>query len=70
MAIDLPEFPFDPTPRADRCENCGAGEGGDLRFVILRGRTRYVGRTLCDTCTEEALEVFTSTDLDAQDVRS
>jgi len=26
--------------------------------VILRGRTRYVGRTLCDTCTEEVLEVM------------
>jgi hypothetical protein len=28
--------------------------------VILRGRTRYVGRTLCDTCVEEVLEVMVS----------
>jgi hypothetical protein len=26
--------------------------------VILRGRTRYIGRTLCDTCVEEVLEVM------------
>jgi hypothetical protein len=30
----------------------------DLRFVILRGRTRYIGRTLWDTGAEEVLEVM------------
>ena len=40
------------------CERCGAGPEGDLRFVILRGRTRYYGRTLCDTCTEHVLETM------------
>ena len=54
----LPEFEFDPTPRLDTCERCGAGAEGDLRFVILRGRTRYYGRTLCDLCVEAVLEVF------------
>jgi recombinational DNA repair protein (RecF pathway) len=52
----LPEFDFDATPRADRCAKCGSDD--DLRFVIFRGRTRYEGRTLCDTCTEEVLEVM------------
>lgn len=56
--MSLPEFEFDPSPRAERCERCGAGAEGDLRFVILRGRTRYIGRTLCDTCTEEVLEAM------------
>jgi hypothetical protein len=55
---ELPDFPFDPTPRASTCARCGAGSEGDLRFVILRGRTRYFGRTLCDLCTELVLEVF------------
>ena len=58
----LPDFDFDPKPRAERCERCGAGGEADLRFVILRGRTRYVGRTLCDLCTEEVLEVMLSDD--------
>jgi hypothetical protein len=26
--------------------------------VIFRGRTRYYGRTLCETCTEEVLEAL------------
>jgi hypothetical protein len=58
MTSDLPEFEFDPTPRRDSCERCGAGGEGDLRFVIFRGRTRYFGRTLCETCTEEVLETL------------
>jgi hypothetical protein len=58
MNQSLPDFDFDPAPRTDRCERCGAGQEGDLRFVVLRGRTRYVGRTLCDTCVEEVLEVM------------
>jgi hypothetical protein len=57
-STELPTFDFDPSPRADRCERCGAGRDGDLRFVILRGRTRYYGRTLCDTCTELVLETM------------
>ena len=56
--MDLPQFDFDASPRADECERCGAGREGDLRFVILRGRTRYYGRTLCDTCTEHVLETM------------
>jgi hypothetical protein len=55
---ELPQFEFDPAPRAAVCERCGAGAEGDLRFVILRGRTRYYGRTLCDLCVEAVLEVF------------
>jgi hypothetical protein len=58
----LPEFPFDAMPRTETCERCGAGRDADLRFVILRGRDRYVGRTLCETCTEEVLEVMLSAD--------
>ena len=58
----LPEFEYDPAPRAGACERCGAGEEADLRFVIFRGRTRYYGRTLCDLCTEAVLEVFTEGD--------
>ena len=54
----LPDFDFDAEPRREQCERCGAGSEGDLRFVILRGRTRYVGRTLCDLCTESVLEVM------------
>jgi len=54
----LPHFDFDSSPRAGRCDHCGAGTEGDLRFVILRGRTRYVGRTLCETCVEEVLETM------------
>lgn len=52
----LPEFPFDPAPRSSTCDNCGASN--ELRFVILRGRTRYLGRTLCDLCAEEVLEAM------------
>lgn len=63
---DLPEFDFDPAPRAERCEKCGAGTEGDLRFVILRGRTRYLGRTLCDHCTEEVLEAMVVSDPDSE----
>jgi hypothetical protein len=58
MSGDLPEFEYDASPRSERCEKCGAGADGDLRFVILRGRTRYLGRTLCDQCTEEVLEAM------------
>lgn len=54
----LPQFEFDAAPRTETCERCGVGADGDLRFVILRGRTRYFGRTLCDTCTETVLEVL------------
>lgn len=55
---DLPRFDFDASPRSERCQRCGsaADDGADLRFAILRGRDRYVGRTLCDVCAEEALE--------------
>lgn len=62
MDEGLPDFPFDAAPRAERCERCGAGAEGDLRFVVFRGRTRYVGRTLCDTCTEEVLELLVAAD--------
>jgi superfamily II helicase len=62
MDDQLPEFPFDPTPRRDLCEKCGADN--DLRFVIVRGRTRYFGRTLCDTCTEAVLELLLETEPD------
>lgn len=64
---DLPEFPYDPAPRAAACEKCGAVEEADLRFVIFRGRTRYFGRTLCDICTEEVLEALLVADPDADD---
>jgi hypothetical protein len=60
--MDLPDFDFDATPRVDRCERCDVDASGDLRFVILRGRTRYVGLTLCDTCTETVLEVLVAVD--------
>jgi hypothetical protein len=63
---DLPQFDFDPAPRTERCEKCGAGPEGDLRFVILRGRTRYLGRTLCDHCTEEVLEAMVASDPEAE----
>jgi hypothetical protein len=58
IAEQLPELEFDPSPRAGVCERCDAGAEGDPRFVILRGRTRYFGRTLCDTCTETVLKVL------------
>ena len=61
MGSELPGFDFDPTPRTDHCEKCGAGPDGDLRFVIFRGRTRYVGRTVCDLCAEEVLEALIAT---------
>ncbi len=67
MAAGLPDFEFDARPRVEHCEKCGAGPDGDLRFVIVRGRTRYVGRTLCDTCTEEVLEVLLAADPDTND---
>lgn len=63
---ELPEFDFDPAPQSDICEKCGAGAEGDLRYVILRGRTRYVGRTLCDNCTEEVLEAMVASDPDTE----
>lgn len=63
---DLPEFAFDATPRSDRCEKCGAGADGDLRFVIFRGRTRYFGRTLCEHCTEEVLEALVVADPESE----
>lgn len=62
MSDQLPAFEFDSTPRAAACEKCGAGPEADLRFVVFRGRTRYLGRTLCDTCTEEVLELLIATD--------
>jgi hypothetical protein len=58
MSTSLPEFPYDPAPRLDHCEKCDRGTDGDLRFVIFRGRTRYLGRTLCDLCAEEVLETL------------
>lgn len=59
----LPQFDFDSAPDRDVCERCGAaGADADLRFVILRGRTRYAGRTLCDMCSEEVLESLLETD--------
>jgi hypothetical protein len=59
VVIDkLPDFPYDATPRRDNCERCGLGPEGDLRFVIVRGRARYFGRTLCDMCAEELLETL------------
>jgi hypothetical protein len=65
VSDSLPEFPFDASPRTDRCERCAAGQDHDLRFMIVRGRTRYLGRTLCDTCAEEVLEAMISADSDA-----
>ena len=53
---DLPTFDYDASPQAERCDRCGAGAAGDLRFMILRGRDRYVGRTFCDHCAEAVLE--------------
>jgi hypothetical protein len=63
MAQGLPEFEFDAAPRAGHCEKCGSDN--DLRFMIVRGRTRYEGRTLCDTCAEEVLETLIVADLHA-----
>jgi hypothetical protein len=58
-ADDLPQFAFDATPRTTECERCGAdGTERDLRFIILRGRTRYLGRTLCELCAESVLEAM------------
>jgi hypothetical protein len=56
MPDELPDFPFDATPRSDHCAKCGTDN--DLRFLIVRGRDRYLGRTLCDTCAEEVLEAL------------
>ncbi|HVW88233.1 MAG TPA: hypothetical protein VHC01_02100 [Gaiellaceae bacterium] len=56
MTDELPDFRFDSSPRSSSCEKCGFGE--DLRFLIVRGRDRYLGRTLCDTCAEEVLEAL------------
>lgn len=61
MPEPLPDFPFDASPRSDRCERCGAD--GDLRFVIVRGRDRYVGRTVCDTCSETVIEALYVSDI-------
>jgi hypothetical protein len=55
---DLPVFEYDASPRAERCDRCGAGADGDLRFMILRGRDRYIGRTVCDHCAESLYEVM------------
>ena len=66
MTYELPDFPFDASPRATHCDKCGAGEDGDLRFVIVRGRTRYLGRTLCDTCAEEVLEAMIAVDAETE----
>ena len=65
MPEPLPDFPFDPSPRSERCEKCGAERDADLRFVIVRGRDRYFGRTLCDTCSEEVLEGLLIADVDS-----
>jgi hypothetical protein len=43
-------------PKETRCDRCGSEQ--DLRLVILRGRVRYVERTVCDPCAEELLEAF------------
>jgi len=64
---ELPEFAYDASPRRSRCEKCGSGPAGDLRFVIFRGRTRYVGRTFCDMCTEEVLEAMLAAEPDEED---
>jgi hypothetical protein len=58
----LLDFQFDTAPRSDHCEKCGAGADHDLRFLIVRGRDRYLGRTVCDTCAEEVLEGLLLTD--------
>jgi superfamily II helicase len=60
--MGLPIFSFDAAPRAQHCERCG--ESSDLRFVIVRGRDRYAGRTLCDTCAEEVLETLVGDETD------
>ena len=62
MSEPLPDFPFDASPRSDHCEKCGAGPQADLRFLVVRGRDRYLGRTLCDNCSEEVLEALLLTD--------
>lgn len=55
----LPQFEFDPTPRTSECQRCGTdGAECELRFVIVRGRTRYVGRTVCEVCAETTLEAL------------
>jgi len=66
MSSALPDFPFDASPRTDRCEKCGAGTDSDLRFLVVRGRDRYLGRTLCDTCAEEVLETLLLSDSEPQ----
>ena len=66
MSHELPDFPYDASPRAARCDKCGAGEEHDLRFMIVRGRTRYLGRTLCDTCAEEVLEAMIAADAETE----
>ena len=56
-----PTHPLDPLSADEITAVVAAvrdGHDGDLRFVIFRGRTRYVGRTLCDHCTEEVLEAM------------
>jgi hypothetical protein len=58
MDDQLPAFEYDAAPRSASCEKCGSQSEADLRFVIVRGRTRYLGRTLCDLCSEEVLEAL------------
>jgi Domain of unknown function (DUF4396) len=62
---ELPRFEFDSTPHTQACEKCGAGPGAALRFTIVRGSSRYAGRTLCDTCAEEVLETLLVSDPEA-----
>ena len=66
MPDALPDYPFDAAPRSDHCEKCGASADHDLRFLIVRGRDRYLGRTLCDTCSEEVLEGLLLTDIESE----
>ena len=66
MDEQLPAFAFDPTPRQDACETCGARHPADLRFVIFRGRSRYLGRTLCDVCAEGVLEALLTAEPEAE----
>jgi hypothetical protein len=58
----LEQVEFDAAPRCEWCERCGRGADGDLRFVVLRGRARSAGRTLCDLCAEEVLETMLATE--------
>ena len=53
-----PEEAAEAEPRQSTCDRCGAGESGDLRQLVFRGKTRYAERTVCDTCAEELFELF------------